>query len=59
MTGRLPPLEPVDEDAPAWRTVHGIGHPWHPSAAGRSGCMVFLVGGLVLVVLFLILAVVL
>jgi hypothetical protein len=52
-------LEPIDDDAPAWRTVHGIGHRWHPSAAGRTGCMLFLLGGLVLVVLLLILAVVL
>jgi hypothetical protein len=55
----MPLLEPLDDDAPAWRTVHGIGHRWHPSAAGRRGCMVFLIGGLVLVVLFLILAVLL
>jgi hypothetical protein len=52
-------VEPIDEDAPAWRTVHGIGHRWHPSAAGRRGCMTLLIGSLVLIVLFLILAAIL
>ena len=57
--GQSVAVEPYDDDAPAWRRVHGIGHRWHPSAAGRRGCMLFLIGGLVLMVLFLILAIVL
>ena len=59
MIGQAVQVEPIDEGAPAWRTVHGIGHRWHPSAAGRRGCMTFLIGGLVLIVFFLIVAVIL
>ena len=49
--GRLTALEPFDEDAPAWRRVAGIGHAWHPSPRGRTGCMVLLIAALVLVLL--------
>lgn len=40
-----------DDDAPSWRRVKGIGRPLQPTEAGRRGCMLLLVGGLVLIVL--------
>ena len=46
-----------DDDAPAWRRVHGIGRAFQPADAGRRGCMVLLGGGLVLVLLALLIIV--
>jgi hypothetical protein len=47
-----------DDDAPAWRRVHGIGRLLQPTVAGRRGCMLLLSGALVLILVALILAIV-
>jgi hypothetical protein len=43
-----------DPAQPYWKVHYGIDFPWTPTAAGRRGCMVMLVGGLAIVVVALI-----
>jgi hypothetical protein len=44
------------EDAPYWRRHYGIGRAWQPRAGARRGCVIALLGVLLLIVLVLVVA---
>jgi hypothetical protein len=46
------------EDAPYWQRHYGIGRPWQVRPSARRGCLVALVGALVVTLLLLVIALV-
>jgi hypothetical protein len=43
-------------EAPYWRRHDGIDRPWTPTPAGRMGCVVMMIGFVVLIAVVLVIA---